>query len=189
MSCSARRLLQELPRLLALSEPETENLPVPRQGPASSQRRSPPLHQSVWDAVHQAAGRAGLDKRVHPHTLRHCFCYPLTPNPAPRPAHYSTPARPCRSEDNQPLPAPVGAASQRSLLPAPSIHSRWRQPHSESERRSPQEVNEPATPGVGRYYSRHRSPIHGPGPAWFTWLHLKVLVAIQGAAPPPWAAI
>ena len=29
--------------------------------------------KSVWDAVHQAATRAGLDKRVHPHTLRHCF--------------------------------------------------------------------------------------------------------------------
>ena len=32
-----------------------------------------PLHPKAWDAVHQAAGRAGLDKRVHPHTLRHCF--------------------------------------------------------------------------------------------------------------------
>jgi integrase/recombinase XerD len=29
--------------------------------------------KSVWDAVQQAATRAGLDKRVHPHTLRHCF--------------------------------------------------------------------------------------------------------------------
>jgi integrase/recombinase XerD len=29
--------------------------------------------KSVWDAVQRAATRAGLDKRVHPHTLRHCF--------------------------------------------------------------------------------------------------------------------
>jgi site-specific recombinase XerD len=29
--------------------------------------------KSVWNAVHEAAKRAGLDKRVHPHTLRHCF--------------------------------------------------------------------------------------------------------------------
>src|ERR1022692_4489929 len=27
----------------------------------------------IWHACHQAALRTGLDKRVHPHTLRHCF--------------------------------------------------------------------------------------------------------------------
>jgi len=27
----------------------------------------------VWHAVEQAARRAGIDKAVHPHTLRHCF--------------------------------------------------------------------------------------------------------------------
>jgi len=27
----------------------------------------------IWHACHQAALRAGLHKRVHPHTLRHCF--------------------------------------------------------------------------------------------------------------------
>jgi site-specific recombinase XerD len=27
----------------------------------------------LWHACHQAALRAGLHKRVHPHTLRHCF--------------------------------------------------------------------------------------------------------------------
>jgi integrase/recombinase XerD len=27
----------------------------------------------IWHAGHQAALRAGLHKRVHPHTLRHCF--------------------------------------------------------------------------------------------------------------------
>jgi site-specific recombinase XerD len=31
----------------------------------------PMTSKSVWDAVHQAATRAGLDKRGHPHTLRH----------------------------------------------------------------------------------------------------------------------
>lgn len=34
---------------------------------------APMTSKSVWDAVRQAAQRAGLDKRVHPHTLRHCF--------------------------------------------------------------------------------------------------------------------
>lgn len=27
----------------------------------------------VWHACHQAAQRAGIQKRLHPHTLRHCF--------------------------------------------------------------------------------------------------------------------
>ena len=29
--------------------------------------------KTVWHACHQAAQRAGLQKAVHPHTLRHCF--------------------------------------------------------------------------------------------------------------------
>lgn len=29
--------------------------------------------KSVWDAVHRAATLAKLERRVHPHTLRHCF--------------------------------------------------------------------------------------------------------------------
>jgi len=29
--------------------------------------------KTVWDACQTAAQRAGLDKSVHPHTLRHCF--------------------------------------------------------------------------------------------------------------------
>jgi site-specific recombinase XerD len=29
--------------------------------------------KTVWHACHQAAQRAGIAKRVHPHTLRHCF--------------------------------------------------------------------------------------------------------------------
>jgi site-specific recombinase XerD len=29
--------------------------------------------KTVWHACHQAAQRAELRKRVHPHTLRHCF--------------------------------------------------------------------------------------------------------------------
>ena len=29
--------------------------------------------KAVWHACHQAAQRAGIAKRVHPHTLRHCF--------------------------------------------------------------------------------------------------------------------
>ena len=30
-------------------------------------------HEPVWHACQQAAQRAGIQKNVHPHTLRHCF--------------------------------------------------------------------------------------------------------------------
>jgi integrase/recombinase XerD len=29
--------------------------------------------KTVWHACHSAAKRAGIEKSVHPHTLRHCF--------------------------------------------------------------------------------------------------------------------
>lgn len=29
--------------------------------------------KTIWNACHEAAQRAGLEKKVHPHTLRHCF--------------------------------------------------------------------------------------------------------------------
>jgi len=33
-----------------------------------------PIHNKVvWHACHEAAKRAGLEKKVHPHILRHCF--------------------------------------------------------------------------------------------------------------------
>jgi integrase/recombinase XerD len=36
----------------------------------------------VWDACQRAAQRAGLQQRVHPHTLRHCFATHLLENGA-----------------------------------------------------------------------------------------------------------
>ncbi|HEY6338772.1 MAG TPA: tyrosine-type recombinase/integrase, partial [Candidatus Sulfotelmatobacter sp.] len=36
----------------------------------------------VWNACQKAAQRAGLQKRVHPHTLRHCFATHLLENGA-----------------------------------------------------------------------------------------------------------
>jgi site-specific recombinase XerD len=29
--------------------------------------------KTIWNACHEAAQRAGLERKVHPHTLRHCF--------------------------------------------------------------------------------------------------------------------
>jgi len=40
----------------------------------SNYRKDRPIDtKTVWYACHNAAKRAGLQKRVHPHTLRHCF--------------------------------------------------------------------------------------------------------------------
>jgi len=40
----------------------------------SNYRKDRPIDtKTVWHACHEAAKRAGLQKRVHPHTLRHCF--------------------------------------------------------------------------------------------------------------------
>ena len=40
----------------------------------SNYRKDRPIDtKTVWHACHNAAKRAGLQKRVHPHTLRHCF--------------------------------------------------------------------------------------------------------------------
>ncbi|WP_336507283.1 tyrosine-type recombinase/integrase [Klebsiella pneumoniae] len=36
----------------------------------------------VWYACQQAAQRAGIQKNVHPHTLRHCFATHLLGKPA-----------------------------------------------------------------------------------------------------------
>jgi site-specific recombinase XerC len=33
----------------------------------------------VWHACHQAAKRAGINKQVSPHVLRHCADFPIMP--------------------------------------------------------------------------------------------------------------
>jgi len=38
--------------------------------------------KTVWNACHRAAQQAGLQNRVHPHTLRHCFATHLLENGA-----------------------------------------------------------------------------------------------------------
>ena len=42
--------------------------------PSNYSRKNQPIDtKTVWYACHKAAKRAGIQKRVHPHTLRHCF--------------------------------------------------------------------------------------------------------------------
>ena len=62
------RLLQELRDYWRSANPKTYLFPGKGAHPNGD---LPITSKSVWDAVQQAATRAELDKRVHPHTLRH----------------------------------------------------------------------------------------------------------------------
>jgi site-specific recombinase XerD len=66
------RLLQELRDYWRWANPKPKTHLFPGKG---RHRNSdvPIDSRSVFNAVQQAAQRAGLKKRVHPHTLRHCF--------------------------------------------------------------------------------------------------------------------
>jgi site-specific recombinase XerD len=66
------RLLQELRDYWRTAKRKPTTYLFPSQG-SQPNNDMPMTSKSVWDAVHQAATQAGLDKRVHPHTLRHCF--------------------------------------------------------------------------------------------------------------------
>lgn len=66
------RLLQELRDSWRSANPKPTTYLFPSKG-AHPNADLPMTSKSVWDAVQQAATRAKLGKRVHPHTLRHCF--------------------------------------------------------------------------------------------------------------------
>ena len=65
------RLLTELRDYWRTANPKPKTYLFPSQ--AGSNTDLPLSAKTVWTAVHDAATRAGLNKRVHPHTLRHCF--------------------------------------------------------------------------------------------------------------------
>lgn len=65
------RLLTELRDYWRSANPKPKTYLFP--GQAGSNADVPMSDKTVWSAVHEAAIRAGLEKRVHPHTLRHCF--------------------------------------------------------------------------------------------------------------------
>lgn len=48
--------------------------------PSNYHKDRPIDTKTVWYACHKAAKRAGIQKRVHPHTLRHCFATHLYEN-------------------------------------------------------------------------------------------------------------
>jgi site-specific recombinase XerD len=66
------RLLLELRDYWRSANPKPKTYLFPGKGPHHN-AYVPIDSRSVFDAVQQAAKRAGIDKRVHPHTLRHCF--------------------------------------------------------------------------------------------------------------------
>jgi site-specific recombinase XerD len=65
------RLLTELRDYWRSANPKPQTYLFP--GQAGSNTAVSMSDKTVWSAVHEAATRAGLAKRVHPHTLRHCF--------------------------------------------------------------------------------------------------------------------
>jgi site-specific recombinase XerD len=66
------RLLEELRDYWRRVQPKPKTYLFPSKDP--HQKRDVPMQaKSVFDAVQQAAKRAGLEKHVHPHTLRHSF--------------------------------------------------------------------------------------------------------------------
>jgi integrase/recombinase XerD len=66
------RLLQELRDYWRSANPKPKTYLFPGKG-SHPNSDLPVTSKSVWNAVQQAATRAGLDKHVHPHTLRHSF--------------------------------------------------------------------------------------------------------------------
>jgi integrase/recombinase XerD len=66
------RLLQELRDYWRWANPKPKTYLFPGKGPHPN-ADVPIDSRSIFNAVQQAAKRAGIDKRVHPHTLRHCF--------------------------------------------------------------------------------------------------------------------
>lgn len=65
-------LLAELRHYWRSANPKPITYLFPGKGPHPNVE-VPIDSRSIFNAVQQAAQRAGLDKRVHPHTLRHCF--------------------------------------------------------------------------------------------------------------------
>ena len=66
------RLLQELRAYWRSANPKPKTHVFPGKG--ANQNFDVPIDsRSIYNAVQQAAKRAGLEKRVHPHTIRHCF--------------------------------------------------------------------------------------------------------------------
>ena len=66
------RLLEELRRYCRSANPRPKTYLFPGGGSAHA-TDVPICGKSVFFAVRNAAARAGIRKRVHPHTLRHCF--------------------------------------------------------------------------------------------------------------------
>jgi integrase/recombinase XerD len=66
------RLLEEMRAYWRQVQPKPKTYLFPSKDP--NRKSDVPMQaKSVYDAVEQAAKRAGLEKHVHPHTLRHSF--------------------------------------------------------------------------------------------------------------------
>ena len=81
--CTSTNLLETLHPRSQYREENSLSLPLVQKNPVRSvwlfpgnrwhTADTPITTKVVWDACKEAAQRAGLQKDVHPHTLRHCF--------------------------------------------------------------------------------------------------------------------
>jgi len=101
----SKKLLGALREYYRWMRPEIYLFP----GTVNHSRADKPITEKiVWQAVHDATIRAGIKKRVTPHTLRHCFATHLLESGADLREH-SDDAWPFGSGGNHSLPASLAA--------------------------------------------------------------------------------
>ncbi len=127
--------------------------------------------KTVWHARQQAAQRAGIQKAVHPHTLRHCFATHLLE---------------ALGADLRTIQILLGHRDLKEHLPSTCIFRSINTPRDRQsiglaaiERRTTERIDEPATPGGGRISSAPREAAFiQRSRQWISWKHIKVLLAI-----------
>ena len=113
------KLLETLREYWRWMKPKTYLFP----GTVKGWRADVPITEKiVWQAVNEAAKRAGITKHVSPHTLE-ALLRDSHAGSRRRPAHHPGSSRPCQARSHHRLPAPVPAPSAGDSQPAGSDRS------------------------------------------------------------------